>query len=79
MKDISRNKLEFELYCSKHPKTRLTISHDLSRIGANSAYEVNLNISVHPCMECAQEFNHLEYIIKSIKEIQSIDLKEDNQ
>lgn len=78
MIDSSRNKIDFALFCSKHPKTKLTISHDLSKIGADSANEVNLRIVVHPCIECTWEMNQIKGAIRTLKELQNIDLKDEN-
>lgn len=54
-KDALRNKMDVKFYCSKHPENELTFSSDLSRVGANSAYEVNIGIAIHPCSRCLQE------------------------
>jgi len=75
--DDSRNKLDLTLYCLKHPKQTLRMSTNLSKVGANSAYEVNLKVFVHPCMECQQELNNLKWVIRTIKEVQAVDLKDD--
>jgi len=75
--DDSRNKLDLTLYCSKHPKQTLRMSTELSKVGASSAYEVNLKVFVHPCMECQQELNTLKWVIRTIKEVQAVDLKDD--
>lgn len=73
MIDSSRNKLGFALFCSKHPKQRLNMSHDLSEVGADSAYDVNIRIVVHPCRECTWEMNNIKGAIRTLKELQSID------
>jgi len=53
------------------------MSTELSKVGASSAYEVNLKVFVHPCMECQQELNTLKWVIRTIKEVQAVDLKDD--
>jgi hypothetical protein len=55
MEDNLRNKLDFAMYCSKHPNEKLTFSTELSNIKSNSAYELNLKIVVHPCNACQRE------------------------
>jgi hypothetical protein len=70
MIDSSRNKIDIALFCSKHPNTKLRISHDKSRVGADSAYEVNLKMSVHPCDDCQHELNEIKYAVRVIQAIQ---------
>lgn len=59
-KDALRDKMDVKFYCSKHPENELTFSSDLSKIGANSAYEVNVKIVIHPCSRCLQEVERIE-------------------
>lgn len=61
--DLMRNKLGLKLYCSKHPESELRFSTDLSKIGASSAYEINVKIVVHPCDECRKEMERIESAI----------------
>jgi hypothetical protein len=58
--DSTRNNMDVKLYCSKHPDTVLNFSHDLSKIGASSAYCINVKIVVHPCERCLQELERIE-------------------
>ena len=64
--DSTRNKLDLEMYCSKHPKQRLNFSAKLSEIGANSAYELNVKIVVHPCEQCKMEVDNIRKAIDTI-------------
>ena len=64
--DSARNKLDFEMYCSKHPKQRLNFSTELSKIGASSAYEVNIKIVVHPCEICQNEVDNVKNAVSTL-------------
>ncbi len=57
--DISRKKLEFKMFCSKHPNNELTFSLD-SRLRASSAHVVNAEILIHPCSQCRMETARLK-------------------
>ena len=59
-KDSMRNKMDVKFYCAKHPETELNFSSDLSKVGASSAYEVNIKIVIHPCVRCRQEVERIE-------------------
>jgi hypothetical protein len=59
-KDALRNKMDVKFYCSKHPENELTFSTDLTKVGASSAYEVNVKIVIHPCSRCRQEVERIE-------------------
>jgi hypothetical protein len=59
-KDSMRNKMDVKFYCSKHPENELNFSSDLSKVGASSAYEVNVKIVIHPCSRCQQEVERIE-------------------
>ena len=58
-----RNKMDLKFYCSIHPENQLTFSSDLSRVGGNSAYEINVKIVIHPCGKCLQEIERIEKAI----------------
>lgn len=58
--DSMRNKMDVKFYCSKHPENELTFSSDLSKVGASSAYEVNVKIVIPPCSRCQQEVERIE-------------------
>lgn len=68
--DSMRNKLDFEMYCSKHPKQRLNFSTELSAVGANSAYEVNIKIVVHPCEKCQMEVDSVKQAVGTLLSFQ---------
>ena len=68
--DSTRNKLDFEMYCSKHPGQRLNFSTELSKIGASSAYEVNIKIVVHPCEICQNEVDSIKHAIGTLLSFQ---------
>ena len=68
-KDAMRNKMDMKFYCSKHPRNELTFSSDLSNIGANSAYDVNLKIVIHPCSECLREMQKIENAVNVLMSV----------
>lgn len=74
--DSTRNKLEVKMYCSKHPKEELNFSPD-SNVGANSAYEINVRILVHPCIQCENKFNNIKNSVRTLLTV-SGDLTDDN-
>jgi hypothetical protein len=59
-KDALRNKMDVKFYCSKHPRNELTFSTDLTKVGASSAYEVNVKLVIHPCSRCRQELERMQ-------------------
>jgi hypothetical protein len=59
-KDTMRSKMELKFYCSKHPENELTFSTDFSKVGANSAYEVNVKMAIHPCSICLHQIEKIE-------------------
>lgn len=70
-KDALRDKMDVKFYCSKHPKEELTFSSDLSKIGANSAYEVNVKIVIHPCSRCLQEVERIENAVNVLLSVKN--------
>lgn len=71
--DIFRNKLDFALTCSKHPKQNLTFSVKGSNVNASSAYEVNIGIMVHPCGLCQAEFEQFKWAVELIQKTKEED------
>lgn len=67
-KDSSRSNLFIKMSCSKHHEQELTFSHNLSEIGADSAYEVDFKISVHQCSRCKAELSDLKWAINTLLE-----------
>ena len=59
-KDALRNKMDVKFYCSKHPRTELTFSTYLTKVGASSADEVNVKLVIHPCSRCSQELERMK-------------------
>lgn len=55
MENLMRNKLDFSMYCSVHPNEKLTFDSSLSKVGASSAFELNIKIVVSPCSLCKKE------------------------
>lgn len=70
-KDSLRDKMDVKFYCSKHPENELTFSSDLSRIGANSAYEVNVKIVIHPCSRCLHEVERIENAVNVLLSVKN--------
>lgn len=70
-KDSMRDKLGFEMYCSKHPTERLTFSYELSAVVANSAYEANVKIVVHPCKQCQDEVENIRSAVNTLFSFQN--------
>ena len=66
--DDSRNKLDVKMYCSKHPETELNFSPN-SKVGAHSAYEINVKILIHPCRKCEAETNRIKNAISLFSEV----------
>lgn len=66
--DEMRNKLDVKMHCAKHPDTELTFSTD-SKIGASSAYEINVKILVHPCRECENEIKKIKDAISLFSDV----------
>lgn len=64
--DSMRDRLDLSLHCSRHPIIRLNMSPGLSKMGASSAYEVNMRIMVHPCHMCDREYEMLKDSIQVI-------------
>jgi hypothetical protein len=58
--DDLRDKMDFSLYCSEHPEEKLKYSAQLSRVGASSAYEVNIKIRVHQCRLCKRKLEDVK-------------------
>jgi hypothetical protein len=58
--DHFRKKGNFKLYCSVHPKQELSFSGKMSRVGADSAYEINIDVVVHPCAQCKAETDRIK-------------------
>jgi len=71
--DNHRNKMDVKFYCSKHPENELNLSSELSRVGASSAYEVNVKIVVHPCSKCQQEVDRIKNAIGVLMSAKNID------
>lgn len=67
-RDDFRTKAEVKLFCAKHPKQELRFSGD-SKVGASSAYEINLKIVVHPCWECEREIEQIKGVIRIFNNI----------
>jgi hypothetical protein len=70
-KDDFRNKMDVKFYCSKHPENELTFSTDLSKIGASSAYEVNVKIVIHPCHRCRHEIELIENAVSVLLSVKN--------
>ncbi len=69
--DALRNKMDVKFYCSKHPENELNFSSGLSKVGANSAYEVNVKIVVHPCSRCLQEAERIENAVNVLLSVKN--------
>jgi hypothetical protein len=70
-KDDLRNKMDVKFYCSKHPENELTFSTDLSKVGASSAYEVNVKIVIHPCHRCRHEVERIENAVSVLLSVKN--------
>jgi hypothetical protein len=66
--DAMRSKLDVKMYCAKHPDTELKFSPD-SKVGANSAYEINIKVLIHPCEKCKHELEKLKNAMRTIRDI----------
>ena len=69
--DALRNKMDVKFYCSKHPENELYSSSGLSEVGANSAYEVNVKIVIHPCGRCLQEVERIENAVNVLLSVKN--------
>lgn len=68
MEDSTRNKLDVKMYCAKHPETELRFSTH-SKVGAASAYEINVKIHIHQCDQCEWEMRQLKGVLKVLDEV----------
>ena len=64
--DRFRKKADFRLYCSVHPQQELLFSGKMSRVGASSAYEINIGISDHPCELCKAEADKIKNAVSTL-------------
>jgi len=58
--DSTRDKMDVSFYCSQHPRQKLTFSSRASKVNAKSAYEINVEIIVHPCVQCKNEMDRIK-------------------
>jgi hypothetical protein len=74
---MSRELLQLELRCEKHPYTKLKLNYKDSKIGADSAYKMNVEVIVTPCIECQKQLWDLQQAIytftKTSKEFKKIE------
>lgn len=74
----TRNQMLIQLVCDKHPDVKLNMNHKKSRIGANSAYQINPKISVEQCRMCRQEYETLVRSIQNLQGLSDIDVEKNN-
>lgn len=67
-KHYSRKDFKTKYFCSVHNE-ELCIDSDLTKLTSNSAYEVNIEISIIPCKKCKNEIDYIKNAIKILKEI----------
>ena len=58
--DSTRDKMDIAFFCSLHPKQKLTFSSRASKVDAHSAYEINVEIIIHPCAQCKNEMDRIK-------------------
>ena len=75
--DALRTKLDVKFYCSKHPNNELNFSSNLSKIGANSAFEINAKITIHPCSMCRSEKEKIEDAVKLLMTVANTERQSD--
>ena len=68
--DDMRNKMDVKMYCAKHPDTELNFSTE-SKVGASSAYEINIKILIHPCSTCENEVNKIKNAISVFSAVEN--------
>ena len=70
MRDYLRDSLSVGLFCAIHKEQKLKLCTDEeSRVGADSAFTMDIKIMVHPCYKCGEEISKIKNAVKALMEL----------